>query len=471
MTEEMNRAANISPADRNRAWLGELRATMALAWPLILANVTQQAIQATDVLLVGRLGATQLAASTLALNLTWTFSIFLLGLITASSPMMATALGQRFNAVRDVRRTFRAGLWIIAIVMPPYWLLMWHVGALMLAFGQSPELAALGQSFLRAYMWLVAPWLVFQLLRNFVAALERPRVVLWLSIAGIMLNALISWSLIFGHFGLPALGLVGSGIGSTITWLILCTALVVVVSTDRKFRRFHLFGHWWRMDGQRILAMVRLGWPIAATMSLEIGVFALAAYFMGWIGAPAVAAHAVALQLAALTFMVPLGLGQAATVRVGLALGRKDEDGISRAGWTSWIIGVGFMGAMALVMWAFPRDLVTLFLKDTARNALVIGLAVSFLKVAAAFQLVDGAQVIGAGMLRGLHDTRWPLVFAIVGYWVVGLGIGWWLAFGADWKGVGIWIGLAAGLASVAVLMLIRWILRDRLGLTRTAHP
>jgi MATE family multidrug resistance protein len=471
MTEEMNRAANISPADRNRAWLGELRATMALAWPLILANVTQQAIQATDVLLVGRLGATQLAASTLALNLTWTFSIFLLGLITASSPMMATALGQRFNAVRDVRRTFRAGLWIIAIVMPPYWLLMWHVGALMLAFGQSPELAALGQSFLRAYMWLVAPWLVFQLLRNFVAALERPRVVLWLSIAGIMLNALISWSLIFGHFGLPALGLVGSGIGSTITWLILCTALVVVVSTDRKFRRFHLFGHWWRMDGQRILAMVRLGWPIAATMSLEIGVFALAAYFMGWIGAPAVAAHAVALQLAALTFMVPLGLGQAATVRVGLALGRKDEDGISRAGWTSWIIGVGFMGAMALVMWAFPRDLVTLFLKDTARNALVIGLAVSFLKVAAAFQLVDGAQVIGAGTLRGLHDTRWPLVFAIVGYWVVGLGIGWWLAFGADWKGVGIWIGLATGLASVAVLMLIRWILRDRLGLTRTAHP
>jgi MATE family multidrug resistance protein len=471
MTEEMNRAANISPADRNRAWLGELRATMALAWPLILANVTQQVIQATDVLLMGRLGATQLAASTLALNLTWTFSIFLLGLITASSPMMATALGQRFNAVRDVRRTFRAGLWIIAIVMPPYWLLMWHVGALMLAFGQSPELAALGQSFLRAYMWLVAPWLVFQLLRNFVAALERPRVVLWLSIAGIMLNALISWSLIFGHFGLPALGLVGSGIGSTITWLILCTALVVVVSTDRKFRRFHLFGHWWRMDGQRILAMVRLGWPIAATMSLEIGVFALAAYFMGWIGAPAVAAHAVALQLAALTFMVPLGLGQAATVRVGLALGRKDEDGISRAGWTSWIIGVGFMGAMALVMWAFPRDLVTLFLKDTARNALVIGLAVSFLKVAAAFQLVDGAQVIGAGMLRGLHDTRWPLVFAIVGYWVVGLGIGWWLAFGADWKGVGIWIGLATGLASVAVLMLIRWILRDRLGLTRTAHP
>src|SRR6476661_3597967 len=155
----MDASANISPADRNRAWLGEFRATMALAWPLILANVTQQAIQATDVLLVGRLGATQLAASTLALNLTWTFSIFLLGLITASAPMMATALGQRFNAVRDVRRTFRAGLWLLVIVMPPYWLLMWHAGDLMRAFGESEELASQGQQFLRAYMWLVAPWL------------------------------------------------------------------------------------------------------------------------------------------------------------------------------------------------------------------------------------------------------------------------------------------------------------------------
>jgi MATE family multidrug resistance protein len=457
-------------ADRNGAWLREARATLALAWPLILANLTQQVIQATDVVLVGRLGAMQLAASTLALNLTWTFSIFLLGLITASSPMMATALGKRFNAVRDVRRTFRAGLWLIAIVMPPYWLLMWNVGGLMLAFGQSPELAQQGQSFLRAYMWLVAPWLIFQLLRNFVAALERPRVVLWLSIAGIAFNALISWSLIFGHFGLPALGLVGSGIGSTMTWLILCGALIVVISTERRFRRFRLFGHWWRFDGQRMAAMIKLGWPIGATMALEIGVFALAAYFMGWIGAPAVAAHAVALQIAALTFMVPLGLGQAATVRVGLALGRKDEAGISRAGWTAWILGVGFMGAMALVMWSFPHELVTLFLTDTPRNAAVIALAVSFLRVAAAFQLVDGAQVIGAGMLRGLHDTRWPLLFALVGYWVVGLGIGSWLAFAADWKGLGIWIGLATGLASVAVLMLARWLMRDRLGLARAAH-
>ena len=205
-------------------------------------------------------------------------------------------------------------------------------------------------------------------------------------------------------------------------------------------------------------------------MALEMGVFALAAYFMGWIGAPAVAAHAVALQIAALTFMVPLGLGQAATVRVGLAIGRSDRNGITRAGWTSWAVGVGFMAAMALLIWAIPRPLVTLFLTDVPANVLTIGLAVAFLKVAAAFQLVDGAQVIGAGMLRGLHDTRWPLLFALFGYWIVGLGIGAWLAFNRDWQGVGIWIGLASGLAAVAVLMLARWILRDRIGLTPTAH-
>ena len=466
----MDSAANISPARDRGAWRDELGAMLALAWPLILANLTQQVIQATDILLMGRLGATQLAAATLALNLTFTFNIFLLGLITASAPMMATALGRRFNAVRDVRRTFRAGLWLIGLAMPPYWLLLWHVGDLMRLFGESDELARQGQTFLRAYMWCTAPWLLFQLLRNFVAALERPRIILWLSLGGIALNALLSWSLIFGHFGLPALGLAGGGLGSTLTWLFLCAALIGVVRLDRQFRRFHLFGNWWRFDRQRTLAMVKLGWPIGITMALEMGVFALAAYFMGWIGAPAVAAHAVALQLAALTFMVPLGLGQAATVRVGLALGRRDEAAIARAGWTAWVIGVGFMAVMAIGMWGMPHVLVGLFLKDEPANAATIALAISFLRVAAAFQLVDGAQVIGAGMLRGLHDTRWPLLFALVGYWVVGLGIGAWLAFARDWKGVGIWVGLASGLAAVAALMLARWLMRDRLGLTRRAH-
>ena len=445
--------------------LTELRDTLALAWPLVLANVTQQAIQATDVLMMGRLGAPALAGATLALNLTFTLNLFLLGLLIATSPMMARALGERFNAVRDVRRTFRAGLWLLVVAMPPYWLLLWHVGGLMRAFGQSAELADIGQTFLRAYMWSSAPWLLFQLLRNFVSALERPRAVLWLSVAGIGLNALLAWSLIFGHLGLPAMGLVGGGIASSLSWLAMSAALAFIVGTDRQFRRFHLFGRSWRFDRARLAALFRLGWPIGVTLGLEMGVFALAAYFMGWIGAAAVAAHAVALQIAALTFMVPMGLGQAVTVRVGLALGRGDRAGITRAGWTAWWLGVGFMAVMAVIIFAVPRWLVTLFLIDSPDNATVIALAVAFLRIAAAFQLVDGAQVIGAGMLRGLHDTRWPLIFALIGYWGIGLGIGSWLAFARDWAGVGIWTGLACGLGAVAVLMLWRWSRRAALGL------
>ena len=321
-------------------------------------------------------------------------------------------------------------------------------------------------------MWCTAPWLLFQLLRNFVSALERPRIVLWLSIAGIALNALLSWSLIFGHFGLPALGLIGGGLGSTLTWLAdvrradrgdVARPQVPPLPSVRPLVAVRPASGRWRWCGSAGRS--------ALTMALEMGVFALAAYFMGWIGAPAVAAHAVALQLAALTFMVPLGLGQAATVRVGLALGRGDKRGITRAGWTAWVLGVGFMGAMALVHVGHPAPAGHAVPRPTCRPMRSsIALAVSFLRVAAAFQLVDGAQVIGAGMLRGLHDTRWPLIFALVGYWVVGLGIGAWLAFAADWQGVGIWVGLASGLAAVAVLMLARWIMRDRLGLTRLAH-
>ena len=200
-------------------------------------------------------------------------------------------------------------------------------------------------------------------------------------------------------------------------------------------------------------------------MALEGAVFGAAAYLMGLIDAESIAAHAIALQIAALSFMVPLGLGQAATVRVGRAVGRNDADGIARAGWTAWTLGVGFMAVMALALWLFPRHLVTLFLADVPANAKVIQLGVSFLMVAAAFQIVDGAQVVGAGMLRGLHDTKRPMLFALIGYWVVGLGVGVWLAFHGGWKGVGIWIGLATGLGVVAVLMLARWMMRVRLGL------
>jgi MATE family multidrug resistance protein len=446
-------------------WRMEARAMLALAWPLILANLTTQVIQATDAVLLGRLGALELASAALALGLTFALTLFAFGILTASAPLMASALGARSNAVRDVRRTFRQAMWAAILMTVPIMAVLAFAEPIIVALGQERRLARGAASFLAGYMWTLPPWMAFQVMRNFLSALERPGWVLAISAAGIVVNALAGYGLIFGAFGLPAWGLFGGGLASAITWALMAIALAAVIVSDRQFRRFHLFGRFWRADWARFRAVFRLGLPIGLAMGFEGAVFSAAAYLMGLIGASSVAAHQVALQIAATTFMVPLGLAQAATVRVGLAYGRRDRDGVTRAGWTALAMGVAFMAAMALLMWVFPRPLVTLFFADTAANAGVIALAVSFLAVAALFQMVDGAQVVGAGMLRGLHDTRVPMMFALVGYWVVGIGTGLALGFGLDWRGVGIWAGLAVGLAFVAVLMIRRWTRREALGL------
>jgi multidrug resistance protein, MATE family len=445
-----------------RLWTAELRATIAFAWPLILSNLTMSLIQATDVVLMGWLGPQALAASALAINLTWPPIFLAFGVLTAASPMMATALGAKTRSVREVRRTYRQSLWLAVAATVPAWVLLWNAESVILALGQEPALARDAALFLKGYMWVILPWLVFQTLRNFLAALERPDWILAASALGVVLNAVLGWALIFGRLGLPRLGIFGGGLASSIVWSLLALILVVIVLTDRQFRRFQVFGRLWRPDWPRLRQLIRLGLPIGLSFTFEVTVFAAAVYLMGLIDADSVAAHAIALQIAALTFMVPLGLSQAATVRVGRALGRRDVEAISRAGWTAFGLGVAFMTVMALAMWIFPRDLILLFL-DEDGNQRVIALAVSFVTVAAAFQIFDGAQVVAAGMLRGLHDTRVPMLIAVFGYWAVGIGVGIGLAFGAGWGGVGVWIGLATGLGLVAVLLIWRWTLRGRL--------
>ncbi|WP_343211269.1 MATE family efflux transporter [Aquisediminimonas profunda] len=454
----------LAPVQGN-LWRDEFRATLALAWPLILSNLTMALIQATDVVLMGWLGPRALAASALGLNLCMSMTIFCMGLVIAAAPMMAADLGRRFNAVREVRRWFRQSVWVACVAVIPAWVVLWNTDMVLLALGQDKALAATASTFMRGYMWSMLPFLIFQALRGFVSALERPGWILTISIWGVVMNAVLGWALIFGHFGLPALGIFGGGLTTTIVWSIMAGGLACVAARQKAFRRFHILGHFWRSDWPRFGKIVRLGVPIALTLWSEGAVFAAAVGLMGLISEASVAAHAVALQIAALSFMVPLGLGQAATVRVGLGYGRKDPEALRRAGWTAFMLGTGFMTCMAILMWSFPHQLIELFLEPTAANAPVIDLAVSFLGVAAAFQIFDGAQVVGAGMLRGLQDTRWPMIFAIVGYWAVGIGAGSFLAFRLELHGVGVWIGLAGGLAAVSLLMIWRWSWRKQLGL------
>jgi multidrug resistance protein, MATE family len=447
-------------------WRDEVKAMATLAWPLILANLTMMFIAATDVILIGRLGPHALAAAALGVNLAMAFNIFCLGLVIAGSPIMAAALGSRQNSVRDVRRTFRQNIWLVAFILLPILALLWNAEHIMRFLGQSPDLAKSATIFLHGYMWCQIPFLLFQIIRNFMAALERPGWALAVSIGGIFLNALLGWILIFGHFGMPALGLFGGGLASTSSWSLMLMVLVIILQSDRQFRRFHLFGKFWRADWLRFRQIAKLGLPIAITLGFEGTVFSAGVYFMGLIDTTSIAAHAIALQLASISFMVPLGISQATTVRIGYGVGKGDNNAIRRAGWVSFAMGVGFMCLMAMTMFAFPQYLIGIFI-DVAKpyNAPVVTLATRFLFLAALFQIFDGAQVVLAGMLRGLQDTLMPMVFAGIGYWIIGLGGGAWLAFVRGWHGAGIWTGFVAGLAAVSIMMMTRWLLRERLKL------
>jgi MATE family multidrug resistance protein len=453
--------------DTDRPWRREASFTMGLAAPLILTNLTQAAIQATDVILLGWLGPRSLAAGALGANIYVAFLIFGMGLVTASSPLLSRKLGAMPHSVRDVRRTVRQTMWAAMTIAAPVLVILWHADSLLIALGQEPALAQDAARFVRALEWGIVPALFYLVLRSFVAALERPVWALLIGAIGVIFNACLNYGLIFGAFGLPRLGLMGAGLGSTITQSFMFLGLAIIVLRQRHFRRYRLFGRFWRADWPRYATVWRLGAPIAMTLGLEVTVFNAAVFLMGLVSTAALAAHAIAIQIASFTFMIPMGLAQAATVRVGLALGRGDKSGIARAGWTAFALGVGFMSLAACLLWGLSRPLVGLFLdRHDPADAEVVHLAVTFLGVAAIFQIVDGAQAVGAGMLRGLHDTKVPMLIAAFGYWVVGLGVAIGLGFRLHWGGIGIWIGLASGLAVVACLMIARWIWREALGLT-----
>ncbi len=445
-------------------WRSEIKATLALAWPMVLTNLGQTAMTATDVMMMGRLGPQALAAGALGSNLYFMPLIFGLGLMLATSPMVATELGRMRHSVRDLRRTVRQGLWLAVLAALPIWLFLWHGEAVLLAMGQEPALAHQAGVYLRWLQWAVLPFYGYIVLRSFISALERPGWALVIVFAAVAGNVLFNWMFMFGNLGVPAMGIAGSGLATSLSSLLMFAGLAAVVLVEPKFRRYRLFGRFWRADWPRFRALLKLGLPIAGILAFEVTIFSVSALLMGLIDADSLAAHAIATQITSITFMVPLGLNQAATVRVGLAYGARNREGVSRAGWASFAIGVSFMALTGLAMILAPHLLIRAFI-DVAdpANAHVIGLAVSFLALAALFQVFDGAQAVAAGMLRGLHDTRVPMVYAAIGYWGVGLPLGVLLAFRFGLAGVGIWTGLALGLAVVSVLLLARWLRRDRL--------
>ena len=447
-------------------WRTELGATLRLAAPLAGANLLQMLVYAIDVIFVARLGEEALAASSLATTLfglmMWCFS----GLTGACAPLIAAELGRRRHAVREVRRSVRMALWLALGCGLAGMVIAAQGRAILLLTGQDPVVSAMAGRFLEILLWAMIPNVMASVLRNFVSALGRPVFATAITVLAIVVNALGNYAFVFGHFGAPALGLDGSALSSVVTAFAMLAAYAVGILRDRRLRRYHVFGRWWRPEWQRLRDLVRIGVPIALIILAEGGLFSSAAFLMGLIGQAELAGHTVALQVAALAFQIPFGVGQAVTIRVGYHFGAGNHAAIGRAGKAALVLALGYMALPALLMLLAPRLVLSLYVDPAdPRNAAMVGFAVRYLAIAAAFQLFDGLQAVMAGALRGLQDTRMPMLLALTGYWLFGFGTSALLGFFTPLAGLGVWIGLAVGLVVVAALLLTRWLRRERLGL------
>ena len=447
-------------------WRTELGATLRLAAPLAAANLLQMLVYAIDVIFVARLGETALAASSLATTLFGLMMWCLIGLTGACAPLIAAELGRRAHAVREVRRSVRMALWLAVGTGALAMLVSAKGEALLLLSGQDAEVSRLAGDFLAILLWATIPNIMAGVLRNFVSALGRPVFATAITGLAILVNALGNYVLVFGNWGAPALGLDGSAISSVITALIMLGAYVLAIRADRRLRRYALFGRWWRPEWSRLRDLLRIGLPISLIIMAEGGLFSSAAFLMGLLGQAELAGHTVALQVAALAFQIPFGVGQAATIRVGYHYGAGNVAAIAASGKAALLVAVSYMIIPAALMILTPRFVLSLYVDPAApANAAMVGHAVGFLAIAAAFQLFDGLQAVLAGTLRGLQDTRMPLILALIGYWLIGFTTSVMLGFFTPLAGNGIWLGLAAGLIVVSILLASRWRRRAALGL------
>lgn len=449
-------------------WKSESSETLRLAGPLALANLLQMMTYAVDVIFIARLGTAELAASALAVAIFGVLISAMAGLAGAVSPMVAAELGARAPALRPIRRTVRMALWIALGAGLVSMAICTQAAPIMLALGQDPEIAALAASYMDLLLFSLPPMVMAIVLRHFVATLGRPVFATAITGAGVLVNALANYAFIFGNLGAPALGLPGAAIATIISTLFSLGAYASVIRLDKRLNRYHVFGRVWRPDWQRFMSLLRIGTPIGLTVMAEAGVFGAAAFLMGLIGPEELAAHTLAIQVAAIAFMVPMGVAQAGTIRVGYYFGAREALGVHRAGWTAIVLGTVFMVLTATAMVLVPEWLLWPYLDPWApENATVIGLALTYLTVCAAFQLFDGLQVVAAGALRGLQDTRVPMWIAIFSYWVPGFGLAAGLGLATRLEGLGVWMGLAAGLVFASVLLLRRWHGREALGLVK----
>ncbi|PIE14906.1 MAG: MATE family efflux transporter [Rhodobacterales bacterium] len=431
-----------------------LRAILVLGLPLVGSHLAQFSITMTDMLMLGWYDVKALAAVTLAGSFWFVLFIVGSGFAFAVSPMVASA--QSSGQPQQMRRITRMGMWISLLyglcVLPP----MFWAAPLLIAMGQEPDIAALAQDYLRIMCWGTLPALLVMVLKNFLAAIGKAGIVLWVTLAAFVLNAMLNYALIFGHFGAPELGVRGAAIASLILNTLSFVALALYIA--RTLPDFTLFQRFWHLDRAAFAAVFRLGWPIGLTNLSESGLFAAAAVLVGWIGTAELAAHGIAMQLTTLTFMAQVGLSNTATVRAGHAYGLRDALNLKRGAQVLLLLALTVSVLVVSAFLILPEPLIGLFLDpEEAQRSTITAIGVNLLAMAALFQFADSAQVNALGLLRGVQDTKIPMLIAAIAYWPLGLGSSYLFGFVLGFGAVGVWIGLVVGLMSAGVLLMYRF--------------
>lgn len=431
----------------------ELRRLTELAAPVVVGQLATMMLTVVDTLMVGNVGVQTLAAASLGHVWTYGTMMFAMGLVFGIDPLVSQAFG-----AGDARRqglALQRGIVLGLVVSLPVAVLWWTTDHAMVLLGQTPELAALARTYVVVQIPSLPVFMVFVALRQYLQARGIVRPAMVVAIVANVVNALANWVLIYGEFGLPALGIVGAGLATASTRGFLLVALLWLVLRERMHR-----DGWtgWSADTFRWSGLREVfthGWPVGLQLSFEVWAFQAATLLAGWLGEAELAAHTVVLNAASVSFMVPMGVSMAAVTRVGNLIGSRRPRAAQRAAWVALAAGAGVMTVSA-VLFVTLRDVIPIpYTQDPAVRAL----AASVFPIAAAFQLFDGTQVVGGGVLRGMGRTRPVALFNLVGYYVLALPLAAWLTFGLGWGLHGVWWGLATGLATVA-LMLLAWIHR-----------
>ncbi|MCF7747346.1 MATE family efflux transporter [Sulfitobacter sp. M39] len=433
---------------------GHARAITVMGLPLVGGHLGQIAIGVSDTVMAGWYSVEALAAVTLASTYFFVLLIFGSGFAWGVMPLVAA-----FDAEGDevgLRRATRMGMWLsmgFAVLALP--LMIWS-RPIMALMGQDQALADMVDGYLFIAAWGIFPALMVMVLKSYLAALERTQVVLWITLLAGVANVLANYAFIFGNWGAPELGVRGAAIASVTSHSVSLVAVVIYVLW--KMPQHQMFVRLWRPDWEMLARVFRLGLPIGFTGLSEVGLFAASAVMMGWLGTVALAAHGIALQLASITFMVHLGISNVATIRAGNAYGRRDPAHLARGAITATVMSalVAVLTIFVFVMW--PEPLINLFMQrdEPARDQILV-IGVGLLAMASLFQLVDGAQAVALGILRGVQDTTVPMILAGFSYWIVGMPVSYLLGFVFDLEGVGVWLGLVFGLGVAAILLNARF--------------